>query len=135
MLDSKDEIDRRVCEGKLSEEEKGKLREMDRRIDVDAAAPLLIHSLSESSRQSFEQVQNGLTLLSIPFTVNPYLVRGLDYYCHTSFEFVVLPSYLSCANPQLAIPVGSALLAGGRYDGLFAQLNGEESVAVVIPST
>ena len=82
--------------------------------DMIAAAPKLIDTLGEPSRANFEAVQEGLREAGIAFTLNPRLVRGLDYYNHTVFEWV---------SDRLGAQ--SAICSGGRYDGLFEQLGGK----------
>lgn len=82
-------------------------------------SPNLIDFLSPSSKDHFDQVVNGLRSLSIPFRVNPRLVRGLDYYTRTTFE-------VSCA----ILGAQNAIGAGGRYDGLFEALGGKPTPAV-----
>ena len=82
--------------------------------DMIAAAPKLIDTLGEPSRANFEAVQQGLREAGIPFTINPRLVRGLDYYNRTVFEWV---------SDRLGAQ--SAICSGGRYDGLFEQLGGK----------
>ena len=69
--------------------------------------------LNASSKEFFERVLVGLQALKIPYTLNPHLVRGLDYYCHTAFE--ITATGLGAQN---------TLLAGGRYDGLSTQMGG-----------
>jgi len=91
VLDSKDEADREVV----------------------ADAPLITESLNDTSRRFFEAVVGGLETLGIRYRLNPHLVRGLDYYCHTTFEFTTE-----------ALGAQSAVLAGGRYDGLMKQMGG-----------
>ena len=81
---------------------------------VISAAPRLMEALGNGSRANFEAVQAGLREAGIPFTVNPRLVRGLDYYNLTVFEWV---------NDQLGAQ--NAICSGGRYDGLFEQLGGK----------
>ncbi|MSO91776.1 MAG: histidine--tRNA ligase [Rhodospirillales bacterium] len=81
--------------------------------DVVAGAPLLRDSLNGASKRYFEQLLRGLEAAGVSATVNPGLVRGLDYYCHTAFEFVTD-----------ALGAQGAVLAGGRYDGLIEQLGG-----------
>ena len=61
----------------------------------------------------------GIESLGIPYTLNPTLVRGLDYYCHTAFEFTTT-----------ALGAQSAVLAGGRYDGLVEQMGGPSTPGV-----
>ena len=97
ILDSKDENDRKVI----------------------ADAPTLESSLNESSREFFSAIVGGLRHLEIPFVIDPHLVRGLDYYCHTVFEFKT--GSLGAQN---------AILAGGRYDGLISDLGGPHTPGV-----
>ncbi|HEV7822960.1 MAG TPA: histidine--tRNA ligase, partial [Burkholderiales bacterium] len=78
------------------------------------AAPRLIDALGPASRANFEAVQTGLREAGIPFTINPRLGRGLDYYNLTVFEWV---------SDRLGAQ--SAICSGGRYDGLFEQLGGK----------
>jgi histidyl-tRNA synthetase len=78
------------------------------------AAPVLSDHLSEDGTLHAARVKAGLTTLGIPFTENPRLVRGLDYYTHTTFEFVA--GALDAAQ--------STVLGGGRYDGLVAEMGG-----------
>lgn len=85
--------------------------EGDRRIVVDA--PILTDYLSNEAADFFAAVREGLTALGIPFRLNPRLVRGLDYYTHTAFEFTTE-----------ALGAQGTVLAGGRYDGLIEQLGG-----------
>ncbi|MFQ5954686.1 MAG: histidine--tRNA ligase, partial [Kiloniellales bacterium] len=80
---------------------------------VVAKAPLLMDSLNQPSRDFFDQVRNGLAAAGVAYRVNPRLVRGLDYYSHTAFEFT---------TGELGAQ--GAVLAGGRYDGLMEQLGG-----------
>jgi histidyl-tRNA synthetase len=81
---------------------------------VVAGAPRMADALDAASRAHFERVQAGLTALGIPFEVDSRLVRGLDYYTHTLFEFQSLA--LDAAQ--------STVVGGGRYDGLVEQLGG-----------
>lgn len=107
---------------KLSEDsrnrlERNPLRVLDSKDEGDkvivANAPLIHDSLTPAARDFFEQVKAGLDALGIPYTVNPKLVRGLDYYCHTAFEFTTT-----------ALGSQGTVLAGGRYDGLIGQMGG-----------
>ena len=82
--------------------------------DTIEAAPKLIDVVGDESRANFEAVQAGLRLAQIPFQVNPRLVRGLDYYNLTVFEWV-----------SSRLGAQSAICSGGRYDGLFEQLGGK----------
>ncbi len=83
------------------------------------AAPKLRDNLSEESAEHFEQLQQGLKAAKVEFTINPRLVRGLDYYSHTVFEWVT--DHLGAQG---------TVCAGGRYDGLVTQLGGPETPAV-----
>jgi histidyl-tRNA synthetase len=78
-------------------------------------APLLLDYLSEDSRKDFEAVRKHLKALGVEFTVNPRMVRGLDYYTGTTFEFV-----------HEMLGAQSGIGGGGRYDGLMAELGGQE---------
>ncbi len=82
--------------------------------DLMAKAPLLLDYLSEESRQHFESVQSYLRDLKIEFTINPRMVRGLDYYTGTTFEFV-----------HDLLGAQSGIGGGGRYDGLMEQIGGQ----------
>jgi histidyl-tRNA synthetase len=97
ILDSKDEGDRRLV----------------------AEAPLFGDHLNQASRDFFAEVTAGLDALGIAYHLNPRLVRGLDYYCHTAFEFV---------TDQLGAQ--GTVLAGGRYDGLVGMMGGPETPGV-----
>ena len=87
---------------------------------VIAAAPLLSAHLGEEARAHFSTVLRALDQLGVPFTVNERLVRGLDYYRRTTFEFVAH----SLDGAQNAVG------GGGRYDGLVADLGGPETAGV-----
>ena len=97
ILDSKDENDRRIIKD----------------------APSIDSCLTDEAKAFFENVKNGLNDLGVKFKVNPKLVRGLDYYCHTVFEFITTE-------------LGSqgTVLAGGRYDGLISLMGGPATPAV-----
>jgi histidyl-tRNA synthetase len=82
--------------------------------DAMAKAPLLIDYLNESSRGHFAQVKKYLDVLGISYTLNPRMVRGLDYYTGTTFEFV-----------HELLGAQSGIGGGGRYDGLMAELGGQ----------
>jgi histidyl-tRNA synthetase len=86
---------------------------------VIAEAPLLSDSLTPAARDFFARVCDGLVALDIPFHVAPRLVRGLDYYTHTAFEFVTD-----------ALGAQGTVLAGGRYDGLIAQMGGRPTPGI-----
>ncbi|MCW5699192.1 MAG: histidine--tRNA ligase [Rhodospirillales bacterium] len=86
---------------------------------VVANAPLITDSLNAASRGFLEEVLKGLEVLGIAYRHNPRLVRGLDYYCHTAFEFTTD-----------ALGAQNAVLAGGRYDGLAEQLGGPSTPGI-----
>lgn len=77
-------------------------------------APVILDFLNDSSLQDFVKVQEGLKSLGIAFSINPKLVRGLDYYTKTTFEFI---------HPLLGAQSGIG--GGGRYDGLMESLGGQ----------
>jgi histidyl-tRNA synthetase len=83
----------------------------DRKIIADA--PVFSDSLNAASKTFFDTVLAGLDRMGIAYTVNPRLVRGLDYYCHTAFEFTTD-----------ALGAQGTVLAGGRYDGLIETMGG-----------
>ncbi|HCU07133.1 MAG TPA: histidine--tRNA ligase [Holosporales bacterium] len=97
ILDSKDPEDKLLC--------------------VDA--PQYQLSLNQTSKDFFSAVLKGLDALDIPYTIQRSLVRGLDYYCHTAFEF---------KTDQLGAQ--DAIIAGGRYDHLVKQMGGPDIAAV-----
>ena len=81
--------------------------------EVLADAPTMDGFLSEADRGHFDGLRDLLDALQIPYVVNPHLVRGLDYYTHTVFEWVTD-----------ALGAQGTVCAGGRYDGLVEQLGG-----------
>ncbi|MEW5893475.1 MAG: histidine--tRNA ligase [Pseudomonadota bacterium] len=83
-----------------------------------SAAPKLMDELDAEARRHFDAVQQGLNDAGIAFTVNPRLVRGLDYYNYTVYEWV---------TDRLGAQ--GTVCAGGRYDGLIAQLGGKPTPA------
>jgi len=97
ILDSKDEGDRSIV----------------------ADAPTIAAYLTDSAAAFYAGVQRFLTQFGVPFRENPRIVRGLDYYSHTAFEFV---------TTQLGAQ--GTVMAGGRYDGLVAEMGGPATPAV-----
>jgi histidyl-tRNA synthetase len=83
------------------------------------AAPRLLDTLADASRSHFEQLKTMLEQAGIAYRVNPRLVRGLDYYNRSVYEWV---------TTRLGTPL--TITAGGRYDGLIAQLGGKPAPAV-----
>jgi len=99
ILDSKDERDRAACEG----------------------APTLHDFLGADDRAHFEALRKHLDALGTPYTVDPRLVRGLDYYTRTLFE-------IKGAKDKLG--AGDTLVGGGRYDNMLADLGGQAAPAI-----
>jgi histidyl-tRNA synthetase len=97
ILDSKDEGDRRLV----------------------ADAPTIAPFLTEAAATFYQKVQSYLAAFGVPYRENPRIVRGLDYYSHTAFEFVT--SRLGAQG---------TVMAGGRYDGLVAEMGGPATAAV-----
>ena len=81
--------------------------------EVVAGAPRFGDYLNDTSRAFFEAVKEGLVAHDVTFRINPALVRGLDYYSHTAFEFVTG-----------TLGAQGTVLAGGRYDGLVSDMGG-----------
>ena len=99
------------------------LRIIDSKNEADqiivADAPAFSDFLNEHSRNFFAQVKDGLDTLGIPYVLNERLVRGLDYYGHTAFEFTTTD-----------LGAQDAVLAGGRYDGLIETMGGPNTPGV-----
>jgi len=88
------------------------------RVLIDAA-PVLTDYLDDESRQHFDSLRAMLDGIGVAYTINPRLVRGLDYYSRTVFEWITD-----------ALGAQDAVCSGGRYDGLIGQLGGEATPAV-----
>jgi histidyl-tRNA synthetase len=88
--------------------------------DIINALPKIADFLSAESREHFAQVLAALDACSVAYTVNPRLVRGLDYYTRTTFEFTV----------NTGLGTQNALLGGGRYDGLSEMLGGPRAPGI-----
>jgi histidyl-tRNA synthetase len=82
-------------------------------------APVLTEHLDAESQGHFAELKAGLDALGIPYTVNPRLVRGLDYYSRTVFEWITD-----------ALGSQDAVCSGGRYDALIQQLGGDATPAI-----
>ncbi len=82
-------------------------------------APVILDYLCDDCKSHFEKLQKNLTAMNIEFTVNPKIVRGLDYYTKTVFEFVTT-----------SIGAQGTVCGGGRYDGLIEQLGGAPTPAL-----
>ncbi len=83
--------------------------------EMTADAPLMLDHLSDVAKAHFETVLAHLDALKVPYTVNPRMVRGLDYYTKTTFEFV-----------HDGLGAQSGIGGGGRYDGLMSRLGGQD---------
>ena len=103
--------------------ERNPLRVLDSKDEGDKAivkdAPLLIDYLNPASKDFFQKVQDGLSAVGVSFNLNPRLVRGLDYYSHTAFEFITS-----------ALGAQGTVMAGGRYDGLVGQMGGPATAGI-----
>jgi histidyl-tRNA synthetase len=86
--------------------------------EATADAPLLIDYLSDDARAHFDLVLTHLKRLGVPYELNPRLVRGLDYYTKTTFEFV-----------HDGLGAQSGIGGGGRYDGLMQQIGGKQDLS------
>ncbi len=99
------------------------LRVLDCKVPADQPIieklPLVSDSLCQPCREHFEQVQQALGDRGVPFTVVPRMVRGLDYYTRTTFEFV-----------HHGLGAQNAVLGGGRYDGLSEALGGPKAPGI-----
>ncbi len=87
--------------------------------EIAKNAPSMLEYLDEECRTHFEEVKSYLKQMNIPFKVNPKIVRGLDYYNKTAFEF--LDNNLGAQN---------ALIGGGRYNGLVEQFGGKDTPGI-----
>jgi histidyl-tRNA synthetase len=83
--------------------------------EMTADAPLMLDHLSDVAKEHFDTVLAHLDVLGVPYVINPRMVRGLDYYTKTTFEFV-----------HDGLGAQSGIGGGGRYDGLMRQLGGKD---------
>jgi histidyl-tRNA synthetase len=97
ILDSKDEGDRKIVAG----------------------APAIAAHLTDAAREFYDRLKENLTRFGVEFVENPRIVRGLDYYSHTAFEFITT-----------TLGAQGTVMAGGRYDGLVAEMGGPPTPAV-----
>ena len=113
----------------LSEESKIRLtknpmRILDSKSEIDqkiiANAPVLSEYYTDESKKYFEELLKYLDILGVKYNINPRLVRGLDYYCHTAFEFTTKK-----------LGSQSTILAGGRYDGLAKIMGNNDDVPAI----
>ncbi|HTU56480.1 MAG TPA: histidine--tRNA ligase [Acetobacteraceae bacterium] len=103
--------------------ERNPLRILDSKEPIDQAilaeAPAIGPHLTAAAAAFYEGVKDGLARFGVPFRENPRIVRGLDYYGHTAFEFVTT-----------ALGAQGTVMGGGRYDGLVAEMGGPPTPAV-----
>lgn len=117
--DKKDQL----CDTCLSRLEKNPMRILDCKSpicsEIAKDAPVILDFLCEECSDHFQKLQSYLTNLDLSFTVDPKIVRGLDYYTKTVFEFVTTD-----------IGAQGTICGGGRYDGLIKQLGGQDTPAL-----
>ncbi|MCP5381251.1 MAG: histidine--tRNA ligase [Kordiimonadaceae bacterium] len=112
-----------LSEDSLQRLDKNPLRILDSKDEGDRAlienAPRIFEFYNEATKNFFDEVKSGLEALSINYVINDRLVRGLDYYCHTAFEFT---------TDQLGAQ--GTVMAGGRYDGLMEMMGGPPTAGI-----
>lgn len=112
-----------LCETCQSRLEKNPMRILDCKSAEDKAiaenAPIILDYLCDDCKEHFEQLQKNLKLMNIEYKINPKIVRGLDYYTRTVFEFITTD-----------IGAQGTVCGGGRYDGLIEQLGGKPTPAL-----
>jgi histidyl-tRNA synthetase len=117
-------VKHRMCEDNQRRAETNPLRVLDSKEEADQeiidALPKIADYLGDESRAHFEAVKAALDACSVPYHINPRLVRGLDYYTRTTFEFTV----------TTGLGTQNALLGGGRYDGLSEMLGGPRAPGI-----
>ncbi|WEK55394.1 MAG: histidine--tRNA ligase [Candidatus Cohnella colombiensis] len=110
-----------LCADCQSRMERNPLRVLDCKVDQDKfdGAPSILDSLDEECESHFAQVRKYLDEMNIPYQINPRLVRGLDYYTHTAFEY-----------KAKGIGAIDTIGGGGRYNGLVEQIGGNDQPGV-----
>ncbi|MFX3634859.1 MAG: histidine--tRNA ligase [Candidatus Pristimantibacillus sp.] len=110
-----------LCKDCQSRMQRNPLRVLDCKVDQAhfEGAPSILDSLDEECTIHFEKVKTYLTDMNIPYDINPRLVRGLDYYTHTAFEY-------KCEGIGAIDTIGG----GGRYNGLVAEVGGPDQPGV-----
>ena len=115
-----------MCEDNQRRAETNPLRVLDSKDPHDQEIinhlPKIADYLDDDSREHFEQVKSALDACGVPYVVDPRLVRGLDYYTRTTFEFTVPDGG--------GLGTQNALLGGGRYDGLSEMLGGPKAPGI-----
>ena len=92
-------------------------------------APRFSECLTQAAKERFDEVTSGLDTLHIPYVIDERLVRGLDYYTHTVFEFVKEEPKVE-ADSNIGAGQSGTVLAGGRYDKLLEDMGGPSTPAV-----
>ena len=119
-------VKHKMCEDNQRRADTNPLRVLDSKDPNDQeiidALPKIADFLGEDSRAHFEQVRVALDACGVPYTIEPRLVRGLDYYTRTTFEFTV--------PDGSGLGTQNALLGGGRYDGLSEMLGGPKAPGI-----
>ena len=119
-------VKHQMCDDNQRRAETNPLRVLDSKDPNDQeiinALPKIADYLDEDSRSHFAQVKAALDACGVPYTVEPRLVRGLDYYTRTTFEFTV--------PDGSGLGTQNALLGGGRYDGLSEMLGGPKAPGI-----
>nr|WP_240161798.1 histidine--tRNA ligase [Gluconacetobacter azotocaptans] len=117
------EVKDQLSEDSRNRLERNPLRILDSKAPQDRAlvadAPMIGAFLTDDARAFWDGLRSALDLLGVPFRENPGIVRGLDYYGHTAFEFVTE-----------RLGAQGTVLAGGRYDGLVAEMGGPRTPAI-----
>jgi histidyl-tRNA synthetase len=113
-----------MCPDNQRRAETNPLRVLDSKDEADQALidalPKIADYLDDESKSHFAQVLAALDACEVPYTVNPRLVRGLDYYTRTAFEFTM----------ETGLGTQNALLGGGRYDGLSETIGGPKAPGI-----
>ncbi|GIP24905.1 histidine--tRNA ligase 2 [Paenibacillus sp. J23TS9] len=110
-----------LCKDCQSRMDRNPMRVLDCKVDQDkfTNAPSILDSLDEECTNHFEQVKQYLTAMEVEFVVNHRLVRGLDYYTHTAFEY-----------KAQGIGAIDTIGGGGRYNGLVSEIGGPEQPGI-----
>lgn len=118
FLEPKRELLCKDCQSRI---DRNPLRVLDCKVDQAhfEGAPSILESLDEECQTHFDALQAHLTGMNIPYTINPRLVRGLDYYTHTAFEY-----------KAEGIGAIDTIGGGGRYNGLVADIGGPDQPGV-----
>jgi histidyl-tRNA synthetase len=121
LLDFLAPIKDKLCRDCQSRYDRNPLRILDCKVDQAyfEGAPSILDSLDEECSRHFNVVQEHLQAMGIPFRINPRLVRGLDYYSHTAFEY-----------KAPGIGAIDTIGGGGRYNGLVAEIGGQDQPGV-----